>query len=172
MNATETYQWEVNIVSDKGLVPSSKSQLPESLLTQILVAIWHHLATLSYSNLIDPWEIWSKFQIIFKLILLISSWGISCEIALSWISLDLTDECWPVDIGSGTSHSLMPSGNKPLPQWRKIKLIHLSMQVNFELVEQKIGLDEWNIIWNLSGTRVIGRMLQKCNSPHCNLSHF
>ena len=38
-------------------------------------------------------------------------WGISCEIVLIWMSLDLTDD---VNIGSG--NGLVPSGNKPLPE--------------------------------------------------------
>ena len=37
-------------------------------------------------------------------------WGISCEIALMWMSMDLTDD----KIGSG--NGLEPSGNKPLPE--------------------------------------------------------
>ena len=40
--------------------------------------------------------------------------GISCEIALIWMSLDFTDEWWPVNIGSGNVFAL--SGNKPLPE--------------------------------------------------------
>ena len=31
-------------------------------------------------------------DIIFKLILVIDGWGISCEIALIWMSLDFTDD--------------------------------------------------------------------------------
>ena len=38
-------------------------------------------------------------------------WGISYEVALSWIPLDLTDD---VNIGSG--NGLVPLGNKPLPE--------------------------------------------------------
>ena len=41
---------------------------------------------------IVPWEIWIKFQlVIFKLILQIDDCGIYCDIALSWMSLNLTD---------------------------------------------------------------------------------
>ena len=43
--------------------------------------------------------------LIFKLILVIGGWGISCELALRWISLDIT--C--VNNGSG-------NGNNPLPE--------------------------------------------------------
>ena len=38
------------------------------------------------------WEIWMKFYItIFKVILVINDWSISCEIACRWLSLNLTD---------------------------------------------------------------------------------
>ena len=39
-------------------------------------------------------------------------WGISCEIVLRWMLLDLTDN--QVNIGSG--NGLVLSGNKPLPE--------------------------------------------------------
>ena len=40
-----------------------------------------------------PWEIRTKFYICnFKWILVIDGWGISCEIALIWMSLDVTDD--------------------------------------------------------------------------------
>ena len=35
---------------------------------------------------------WNFILVIFKLILVIDGWGISCEIPLRWISLDLTDD--------------------------------------------------------------------------------
>ena len=35
---------------------------------------------------------WNFTQVIFQLISMIDSWGISCEIALRWLSLDLTDD--------------------------------------------------------------------------------
>ena len=34
--------WSVNIGSGNGLVPSGNKPLPEPMLTQISVAIWHH----------------------------------------------------------------------------------------------------------------------------------
>ena len=48
----------------------------------------------------------------FKQILMISGWGISCEIALIWMSLDLNDDQIIISSGNG----LVPSGNKPLPE--------------------------------------------------------
>ena len=44
--------------------------------------------------------------------LLIDGSGISCEIALIWMSMDFPDD--HVNIGSG--HGLVPSGNMPLPE--------------------------------------------------------
>ena len=41
MNAREHFWWQVNIGSGNGLVPSGNKPLPEPMLTQICVAIWH-----------------------------------------------------------------------------------------------------------------------------------
>ena len=54
---------------------------------------------------------WDFRHVIFKQILVIDDWGISCEIALTWKPQRLTDD---VNIGSG--NGLVPSGNKPLPE--------------------------------------------------------
>ena len=51
-------------------------------------------------------------EIIFKLIWVVDGWGISCETALTWLSLDLIDN--KSNIGSG--NGLVPSGNKPLTE--------------------------------------------------------
>ena len=63
--------------------------------------------------LIGPGKFEWKFRyVIFKQILVIGDRGISCEIALIWMSLGLH---WSsVNIGSG--NGLVPSGNKPLPE--------------------------------------------------------
>ena len=42
MNVTGPHWWSVNIGSGNGLVPSGTKPLPEPVLTQIYVAIWHH----------------------------------------------------------------------------------------------------------------------------------
>ena len=43
------------------------------------------------NEFIGPWEIQSKFRwVIFKLILVVDDWGISCETALIGMSLDHT----------------------------------------------------------------------------------
>ena len=42
--------------------------------------------------LIVPWEIWNVIQVILKLILAIGGWGISWEIAISWMYLSVTDD--------------------------------------------------------------------------------
>ena len=45
------------------------------------------------SWLIGPWEILIKIQISnYKLILVTDDWGISCEIALRLMSMDLVDD--------------------------------------------------------------------------------
>ena len=83
-----------------------------------------------YLKLTSPWEIWMKFLVLkFQIISVIDGWVISCELALSWTSLDLTDyksalvqvmawcrqatnhylsQCWP--------RSLSPYG-VTWPQW-------------------------------------------------------
>ena len=45
VNATEACWWDVDIGSGNGLVPSGNKPLPEPILTQISVAIWHLQAT-------------------------------------------------------------------------------------------------------------------------------
>ena len=66
-----------------------------------------------YIKLIGPWEIWMNFlYVIFKQILVIDGWGISCEIALNMNVTGLN--WWSVNIGSG--NGLVPSGNKPSPE--------------------------------------------------------
>ena len=42
MNVTGPYWWQVIIGSGNGLVPTGNKPLPEPMLTQIFVAIWHH----------------------------------------------------------------------------------------------------------------------------------
>ena len=87
---------------------------------------------ISYYRVLTHWllEIWMNFRhVIFKPILMIDGWGISCETALIWMSLDFTDyqstlvqvmawchqatshylnQCWPT--------SLSPHGITR-PQW-------------------------------------------------------
>ena len=49
VNATENLWWQVNIglTLGNGLVQSGNKSLPEPMLTQIHVAIWHQYATMS-----------------------------------------------------------------------------------------------------------------------------
>ena len=42
MSVIGPYLWQVNIGSGNGLVPSGNKPLPEPMLTQISVDIWHH----------------------------------------------------------------------------------------------------------------------------------
>ena len=55
---------------------------------------------------------WNFRYVIFKLILVIGGWSVSCEIAVGRLSVDLIDS-WQVNIGS--SKGLAPSGDKALP---------------------------------------------------------
>ena len=47
VNATTLHWSLVNIGAGNGLVPSGNNPLPEPMLTQIYVAIWHQQATMS-----------------------------------------------------------------------------------------------------------------------------
>ena len=52
----------------------------------------HHSNQTGSFNSLAPRRFEEKFwQVIFKLISLINGWGISCEIARRWVSLDFTD---------------------------------------------------------------------------------
>ena len=56
---------------------------------------------------------WNFRHVIFKQILVIDGWGISCEINCP--DMNVTGHhWWPVSIGSG--NGLVPSGNTPLPE--------------------------------------------------------
>ena len=46
-NTTELHQWDGNIGSSNSLASSDDNPLPEPMLIQIYVAIWHHWATVS-----------------------------------------------------------------------------------------------------------------------------
>ena len=53
-----------------------------------LQVAWHHI-----NDNQENWEIWMKFgYLIFQIISVIDGWGISCELALRWMSRDLTDD--------------------------------------------------------------------------------
>ena len=73
---------------------------------------------------------WNFRHVIFKQILVIDGWGISCEIALVWMSLDFADDQWtlPVQVMAwcrqATSHYLSQCWPRSLspygvtrPQW-------------------------------------------------------
>ena len=88
------------------------------------------LTNLPFNSLAPRKFEWNFRHVIFKQILVIDGWGISCEIALIWMSLDLTDDqstlvqvmawcrqatshylsqCWP--------RSLSPYYGITRPQW-------------------------------------------------------
>ena len=51
---------------------------------------WHF--PMHFNSLAPGKFAWNFRQVIFKQILVIDDWGISCEIALIWMSLDFTDD--------------------------------------------------------------------------------
>ena len=74
-------------------------------ILQSISSWWHHMADIwvnigldhslsSKPLLIGPWKISIKIFrcLIFQLISVIDGWGISCELALRWMSLNLTDD--------------------------------------------------------------------------------
>ena len=108
---------------------------------------------------------WNFRYVIFKLILVIDGWGISCEIVLIWMSLDYTDDqstlvqvmawchqatrhylsqCWP--------RSLLPYG-VTRPQW--VKAFYQSTEIPIIMVRWL-----WNSLtintWLLAGIFMYG----------------
>ena len=64
------------------------AKLISMLAKETLVVKWVHLV-----NSLAPGKFeWNFRHVIFKQILVIDGWGISCEIALIWMSLDFTDD--------------------------------------------------------------------------------
>ena len=70
--------------------------LVESMLTEtkMIERKWTHCSILIKTfNSLAPGKLgWNSRHVIFKQILVIDGWGISCEIALIWMSLDFTDD--------------------------------------------------------------------------------
>ena len=127
--------WHTNSFSNEGCSLDFKDII---LSTLIRVMAWCWMATSNYLNqcwlrpvmlyiITRPQGVnsfapgkfeWNFEYVIFKLILGIDGWGLSCEIALIWMSLDFTDDqstlvhvvsqCWP--------RSLSPYGITR-PQW-------------------------------------------------------
>ena len=113
------------------------------LINYLCLLQGHALAIFPVVNSLAPGKFeWNFRHVIFKQILVIDGWGISCEIALRWISLNLTDDkstlvqvmAW---CHQATSHylsqcwlrSLSPYG-VTRPQWVKPKswMLHIWFQ--------------------------------------------
>ena len=114
---------QVNVGSGNGLVPDSTKPWPKSKKL-------YGVSRPQWVNSLAPGKFeWNFRHVIFKQILVVDGWGISCEIALIWMSLDFTDDqstlvhamawcrqaashylsqCWP--------SSLVPYG-VTRPQW-------------------------------------------------------
>ena len=91
--------------------PKSSTMLAFAYIFWAPVCLYWHVDSLA------PGKFERNFRhVIFKQILVIDGWGISCEIALNVTGL----HWWSVNIGSG--NGLVPSGNKPLPEPMLIKI--------------------------------------------------
>ena len=85
----------VNIGWNNGLVPvpSAYEPLPQQELTNIYTAVCLAITGPQWFNSLAPVRFeWDFRWLIFKLTLMISDWGVSCEIALWCMPLDLTDD--------------------------------------------------------------------------------
>ena len=62
-------------------------------MVDIILAVYmqHVAAKVVFNSLVPGKSEWNFRYVIFKKILVIDGWGISCEIALIWMSLDFTD---------------------------------------------------------------------------------
>ena len=69
-----------------------------------------HPRKISFNSLALGKFEWNFRHAIFKQILVIAGWGISCDIAIIWMSLGFADD------QSTLVQGLVPSGNKPLPE--------------------------------------------------------
>ena len=78
-------QWNYALCSDTGIKSSS---VPNLCCLQYQ---WYDMNT--FLNSLTPGKFeWNLRYVIFKRILVIDGWGISCEIAPIWMSLDSTDD--------------------------------------------------------------------------------
>ena len=127
-------------------------------------------ATVFVNSLAPGKFAWNFRKVIFKQILAIDGWGISCEIALIWMSLDFTDDqstlvqamawcrqatshylsqCWP--------RSLSPYG-VTRPQWVKpVQQALVSIYKTCKLSALKLGV-------SLCHGYIYGLVLERCNS--------
>ena len=111
VNTTRSHWWLINTGSGNGLVPSGNKPLPELILTKLCC----HTASLGQNVLINTprasdaymhqwsgsWLVnslapgkleWHFRYLIFQIISVLDDLGIFCEIALRWMSLDLSDD--------------------------------------------------------------------------------
>ena len=123
----------------------------------------------SLINSLAPGKFELNFRhVIFKQILVIDGWGISCEIALIWMSLDFTDDQWTLFqvmawCHQATSHylsqcwpiSLLPYG-VTRPQWVKkdesnVQAFHSNLYVSTYLtVNFPLNLTSSGYHWMLT----------------------
>ena len=109
---------------------SWQGSLGSRIVVSVVATRWHALSQMIMFNSLAPGKFeWNFRYLIFKIILVIDGWGISCEFALRWMSLNLTadkptllqvmawccqatshylSQCWP--------RSLSPYGITR-PQW-------------------------------------------------------
>ena len=67
--------------------------LCESVMMELRTMLSNNQTEVKLVNALDPGRFERNFRkVIFKLIIVSDSWGISCEIALRWMSLNLTDD--------------------------------------------------------------------------------
>ena len=95
---------------------------------------------------------WNFTSVIFKLIVMIDGWGISCEIALIWMSLDFTDDqstlvqvmAWCRQAPSQYLSQCWPSSMSPYgvtrPQWVKF-LCHDQIKILYHFYNS--SFPEW-----------------------------
>ena len=135
---------------------SGNKLLLEQMLTNFMIpyGVTRGQWATVYVNSLAPGKFaWNFRKVIFKQILAIDGWGISCEIALIWMSLDFTDDqstlvqamawcrqatshylsqCWP--------RSLSPYG-VTRPQWVKpVQQALVSIYETCKLSALKLGV--------------------------------
>ena len=117
---------------------------------------------------------WNFTQVIFRQILVIDGWGISCEIALIWMSLDFTNDQSNIQVMvwclQATSHYLsqcwprsMPTYGITRPQWvNSLRLSDIYMRQMHICISNLIIIGSDNGLLPFSAKPLSEPMLKYC----------
>ena len=155
---------------------TSNSNIVHLLLLGCILYITSYLALPSLWGIflyifIGPWESWGKFiQSILELILMIIGWGITCEIVLRWMTVNIThDKSILVQVMAwchqATNHELIQCSDiyiHMLPYCQKVIVSQISPcwnRISLHL-SQHISVFYWSnyVYWFLATAYIVRRM--------------